>query len=94
LLPRFALSHPSDFVRHQRWLEAMDASFWCLKKGIAVYAPIVHWHNVHQRHQTQFESSYFWAQNKPMLEKASYLIVLTIDGWFKSDGVTLERSYA
>src|SRR5262252_5442985 len=61
-------SHPSDFVRDVRWIEAMNASFLCLKKGIAIYAPIVHWHNVHQRHVTQFESGYFWAQNRPMLE--------------------------
>ena len=60
-------SHPSDFVRDGRWIEAMNASFLCLKKGIAIYAPIVHWHNVHQRHVTQFESGYFWAQNRPML---------------------------
>jgi hypothetical protein len=63
------------------------------EKNIAVYAPVVHWHNVRQRHSTQFYQPYFWAQSRPLLEKADYLLILTI-GWRKSDGVTLERSYA
>jgi len=75
---------------NQRYIEAMRATTYLLKKGIWVFSPIVHCHPMDLPRDYEFWQAY----NKAMLSEADGLYVLIIEGWEKSRGVTDEISFA
>lgn len=85
-------SHPDPFIREERYLRAMKVLSDLLEKGEFVYSPIVHCHEfakiVYRDRVPRFD---FWrAYDLHMLSKCDELLVLRIDGWASSVGVTAE----
>lgn len=61
-----------------------------MAKGLRVYSPIAHGHFVSQ-HGKLLQTWDFWkAQCQPMIDAASSLIVLRMDGWTESVGLNYE----
>jgi Domain of unknown function (DUF1937) len=87
-------SDPDPAVRHQRYLEALDATAWLLKKSIWVYSPIVHCHNLARTYNLPTDVALWGTYNKVMLKVARQLWVLVNKATKGSVGVRQEISHA
>lgn len=81
-------SDPNPSVRELRFEMARLATANLLRQGLAVYSPIVYGKDLEKIIGTDYLS---WkVMNDAMLESASSVVVLKLDGWEKSLGVTYE----
>jgi Domain of unknown function (DUF1937) len=87
-------SDPDPAVRHQRYLEALDATAWLLKKSIWVYSPIVHCHNLARTYNLPTDVAFWGTYNKVMLRAAGQLWILVNKATSGSKGVRQEIGYA
>ena len=88
-------SHSQPQVMQVRYELALEAVASLTSAGLCIYSPIVHYHNVYltdDRIQPDFE--FFREINFDMLRHADELLVLKIQGWAESKGVTAERAHA
>ena len=86
-------SHEENIVMESRFKDAERALVWLLKQGIPTYGAIAYTHNlVAYGFPVDFE---FWSKiDKPFIEKANVLIVLTLQGWTTSKGISKELQIA
>ena len=87
-------SDPCPNLRHRRWQEANRMAAILTREGWLVYSPISMGHPIARIGDlpTEFE---FWRQHcEWMLSVCDTLVVLTIDGWRESIGVTAEIEMA
>lgn len=85
-------SHPSEAIRHHRYLAARRLSITLLQKGDAVFAPIVYGHDMETAIGTNFEP---WKNlNDTMIEKCDRFWVLCLEDWQRSKGVRHELALA
>lgn len=63
-------------------------------QNVVVYSPIVHWHYVAERLGLATDFKPWLTQNNGMMDAASVVGVLRIDGWEASKGVCHELRYA
>jgi hypothetical protein len=86
-------SHPDASVREARYRAACEKAAAMLRDGLRVYSPIVHSHPLALLGLPGDWA--FWAeQNAAMLERASSVVVLTLDGWEESRGIAAEVEIA
>ena len=83
-------SHPDPFVREQRYLRAMKAMSNLLKEGVAVYAPIVHCHELAKIADLPKTAKFWETYNFTMLAAAESFGILEIEGWQESKGMADE----
>jgi hypothetical protein len=83
-------SHPDPLVRESRYAAAKHAVKFLLGRKIWVYSPIVHCHVLAGEEKLPFDFSAWEAYNYAMLEHASKLFILRIDGTDQSKGVAAE----
>lgn len=86
-------THKDPFVREARYLAAAKVVAQYLKDGKFVYSPIVHCHELAKIVALGMDFEFWKTYNYHMLELASELHVLGIDGWADSDGVSGEISH-
>lgn len=87
-------SHPSPFVREQRYLLAAEYTAFRLLKGDFIYSPIVHTHQLSLWANFPADFAFFERYDFDMLQRCDQLCVLMIDGWDKSRGVRAEIAFA
>lgn len=87
-------SHKSELVRHHRYLEAETACAQLMLQGTTVYSPIVHCHMLAKRHKLPKDFKFWETHNYAMLQKASLMVILMLDGWELSEGIKGEREFA
>jgi len=87
-------SHPSADLREERYLTAMKFVVHYASLGLPVYSPVVHWHEAAKRFALPTSAKFWERQNKHMLQLASCLAVLELDGWEGSAGVQQELEWA
>lgn len=87
-------SHSDRKIRTQRYYAAMEYTAKLLNDGIHCFSPIVHSHALAQDHDLPLESDFWREWNYSMLEHASELRVLMMDGWSESKGVDDEITRA
>jgi len=87
-------SSPDPAIMHERALAAQQATAWLLIRRTWVYSPIVHCHELALAHSLPKDFDFWKEYNFAMLERAQGLIILTIDGWKESKGMTAEIAYA
>lgn len=87
-------SHPSELVRHQRYLAVAEVCASFLRDNITVYSPIVHCHELAKRHSLPKGFDFWEYHNYEMLKPASQLLVLELDGWKESKGLKGEIEFA
>jgi Domain of unknown function (DUF1937) len=87
-------SHTDPDVMHARYLDARDALAWLIKQRLWAYSPITHCHEIAIQHTLPRDAEFWWDYNRLMILNSRGLMVLRIDGWQHSAGVTRERDYA
>ena len=85
-------SHVTQEKRILRFIQARSAVIRLAKQGTIVFSPIVYSHQLAQYIGVIFEP---WREfDLAIIDAASELWVLTLDGWRESVGVTAEIEYA
>ena len=80
--------------QHMRYGAAARAVVHLLREGVHVYSPIVHWHQLALDYSLPKDFAYWESYNKAMLEPASMLMILKLDGWKESRGLDGEIQFA
>lgn len=87
-------SHPDPFVRKWRYLQATRQLTELLLRGQWAYSPIVHCHELAKTAGLPRDAAFWSAYNLYMLQKADFLMILTLPGWQESAGVREEIEFA
>lgn len=87
-------SHPMLSVRVARFMEAQKAVVFFFHQDIAIYSPIVHWHNISVNHELPMELEHWKVQNDAMLLSCNVVAFLHIKGLHESKGVRYEYKRA
>lgn len=75
-------------------IEARRAMMWLRRQGVKVYSPIVWTHEIAWETGIDPVDCDFWLQvDRPLMERASCLIVVKMPGWQESRGVAVEIEY-
>lgn len=87
-------SSPSSSERHLRFKLVEQCTAGLMSKGVAVFSPIVHCHELANVYKLPTDAAYWEAYNMQFLRKADALYVLKIEGWDESLGVAQEIGVA
>lgn len=89
-------SHPDPAVREGRYVAACRKTAQYARKGIAVFAPIVHSHPVaaYMEPEQCMDFDLWMKLDLPILKDAHEMHILCIEGWRTSRGVTREIEFA
>ena len=87
-------SHIDPEIRHFRYQYTVVAVAHLLHEGIFVYSPILHNHPVACFNGSGRGMGFWMPFDFAILGRCSKLVVLTLDGWADSEGVTIERHRA
>lgn len=88
-------SHPCPAVRVARFEVACRMAARLMDAGAVIFCPIAHSHAIAEVTGKKHMNHEFWMrQDLPLLEHASGLIVLQLDGWLDSKGVNEEIEFA
>jgi hypothetical protein len=79
---------------HWRFRQAGRAVVQLLNEGVNVYSPIVHCHQLAHDFNMPKDFDFWQAYNFSMLEPASMLMILKLDGWKESKGLDGEIGFA
>ena len=83
-----------DDVMEQRYALTCKACAGLVKKGFLIYSPIVHWHSIAVAHKLPRSHEFWRTLDYDMIRLSSGVIVLTIDGWQTSIGLSEDLSAA
>lgn len=87
-------SHPDPLVMKTRFLLAEQVTALLLQRQEWVYSPIVHCHELAQKHTLPTSFDYWQRYNIDMLRRCDDFYILNISGWRESKGVTGELTVA
>ncbi len=87
-------SHPNPLVMDQRFYDVQEAAVKLFHRGHVVFSPIVHWHEAATRYALPRTAHHWEDYNDTMLEGASELWVLMLNGWDTSIGILQEIATA
>lgn len=87
-------THPDRKIELARYRAAEAATAWLLQQRIWVYSPIVHCHALAVQFKLPTDSEFWGEYNSVMLSKAEGILLLALDGWEDSKGVSFEREIA
>ena len=87
-------SHPDASVREARFLAANKAAARLMAKGEFVFSPISHTHPIAVAGDLPLGWDFWEAYDRAILAACGAIVVLRIDGWEKSKGVTAELQIA
>lgn len=87
-------SHPQAAIREMRFEMLTKAAADLMLGGSVVYSPITHGHTVTTRHDLPLEWDFWRRQSLAMLKGSDRLIVVMLEGWRDSVGVTAEVEHA
>ena len=83
-------SHPDPAVEDARFAEAGRFVAWAFRRGIHVFSPIVHCHPLARAHGLAGDAAAWAAFDRAMISSARGVLLLAIDGWRQSVGVSVE----
>lgn len=87
-------SHPDPAVREQRFRAACRMAGELMRQGVRVFSPIAHTHPIALEGDLPLGWD-FWEQfDREMIAACEAVVVLTLDGWRESKGVTAEIAIA
>lgn len=89
-----AYSHPSAEVREERFRAVCRAAAELMRQGHLVFSPIAHSHPIALAGTLPTDWHFWAAFDRAYLEASRELIVLRLDGWRESVGVTAELAIA
>jgi hypothetical protein len=87
-------SHPEPEIRARRFEAACCIAARMISRGEVVYSPIVSTHPIAVLCDMPTTCEFWHKQNEAMLRKADKLVVVKMDGWDKSKGISVEVEFA
>jgi hypothetical protein len=84
-------THHDPLVMHQRYEQVAKFCEWQFQKGLLVFSPVLHCHNLSSLPR---DVDFWWEYNRWFLVKCDKLYVLMIDGYQESKGVNKEIDLA
>ena len=87
-------SHPDPAVMEQRFETACRVAGWLMARGEIVFAPICHTHPIAVRCELPRGWEFWSRYDREMVSRANRLVVVKMDGWQTSVGVTAEIEIA
>jgi len=87
-------THDDEKVRLYRYEKALETLAELTKYGYIVFSPIVHSHPMAEKYDMPKDSTYWSTVNRTFVYSCSALVVLCIEGWSKSSGVSEEVEQA
>jgi len=82
-------SHDDPAIRQKRYEEVNDATIILLKQQVYAFSPITYNHPM-ERHDLPTTWDFWKPYDIAFLERCSAVLVLKMDGWKESIGVTAE----
>ena len=87
-------SHKIEAVRVERFEALTKKAAELMNDGFTVYSPITHGHAIAERHDLPLDFEWWSNQCLDMLSRATTLVVLRLDGYAESVGVSAEIEHA
>ena len=87
-------SSPSHQIRVQRYNQVMEKASQMVKEGRIVYSPIIHFHEMAERHNLPTDYAFWKYLCEQMLFKADSLALYKMPGWEESVGMSGEIELA
>ena len=87
-------SSPDPLVRKTRFLLVQQACAALISRGLHVWSPIVHSHDMAQRFDLPTDAGFWHEYNYDFIRRCDGLFVLAIEGWRASKGVAEELAIA
>jgi hypothetical protein len=82
-----------ETMDHRYW-QVLHAAGWLLSREFHVFSPIVYTHEVAKRHKLPVTHEFWQTLNHAFISPAKGLIILALDGWRESRGITDEIEQA
>jgi nucleoside 2-deoxyribosyltransferase len=83
-------SHPDHHVRCKRYRALTKFAARLMKAGLNVYSPITHSHPMTEFVDLPTDWEFWQRVDREYIEKCDLMLVLCLDGWTESVGVTAE----
>lgn len=87
-------THLSYHIREKRFKDLCWTAAQLIKSGLMIYSPISHSHPILEIGQLPVSFDYWKEFDEHMISLSSRVIVITLDGWKESRGVTSEISFS
>jgi hypothetical protein len=87
-------SHPDRAVRVKRFEAVNRAAAKLMRQGLMIFSPISHTHPIAEAGDLPLGWEYWQAYDRAYLTHCHKIIVLMLDGWVSSKGVTGELAIA
>lgn len=87
-------SNPDPFIQETRYLQAMEYLAFYLRRGVWMYSPIVHCHELAKISDIPRDAAFWSPYCLYMLSLSNELRVLRLSGWRQSKGVQEEIAAA
>lgn len=87
-------THPSSVIREVRYQQLTYAAGVLQSMGLKVFSPITHGHVMAQHHDLPIEFDYWREMCEHQLSACTHILILTLDGWEDSTGVSYEYDLA
>jgi hypothetical protein len=89
-------SSPDREIERRRYADVMKFMTWLITENPfnpPPYSPILHCHDWADQHDLPKDARFWRCMNLGMLNKASKLFVLRLEGWGDSNGVSMEIQF-
>ena len=87
-------SHPDAAVRQYRFEQVNAVAAELIRNGHIIFSPISHSHFISTDHGLSCDWEFWKAQDEVFVTLSSRVIVLMLDGWKESVGVSAEIALA
>jgi len=87
-------SHSDPAIREQRFREVNAVAARLMREGLHVFSPISHTHPIAEAGDLPRGWEFWEAYDRVLLQACGKIIVLMLDGWRESTGVTAEIAIA
>lgn len=86
-------THADPEVMERRFNQVSEYTAKLIRQGIVAYSPIAHSHPLAIEYDLPGDFYFWFHQNYGMLEMASKMVILCLDGWDTSRGVIAEIEF-
>jgi hypothetical protein len=87
-------THEHRIIRVHRYEIAKTAAAWCFQNGVLAYSPIVYTHLISVEFDLPIPYQFWREHNHAMITGSCGLLILKIDGYDRSKGITDEVDFA
>lgn len=86
-------SDSNPIIREERYRQACNIASILATHAIPCYVPIAFWHPISEEYQIPGDADFWKIQDHDCLALSSELWIITMEGWHRSKGITMEREH-